>query len=109
MRQGICQGIDDSTVIVVCLIRKYLRKVRDGSDLGQDNYLFEYNYATYREIPKTRLVALVMEHSYCLQLANWSGPVVGPVLGVRLQKIITSCTSFILHLKIIAFQIQVSQ
>ncbi len=28
---------------------------------------------------------------------------------IRLQKIITSCTSFILHLKIIAFQIQVSQ
>jgi hypothetical protein len=83
VRQGLCQGIDDSTVIVVCLTRKYLRKVRDGSDLGQDNCQFEFNYATNRVIPKTRLIAVAME-PYCLQLANWSGP----VLGVMADKLL---------------------
>jgi hypothetical protein len=87
LRQEICKGIDDSTVIVVCLTRKYLRKVRDGSDLGQDNCQFEFNYATNRVIPKVRLVALVME-PYCLQLANWSGP----VLGVMADKLFLDFT-----------------
>ena len=34
-RQSICQGIDDSTIFVVCLTRKYIRKVREGPTLAR--------------------------------------------------------------------------
>jgi hypothetical protein len=81
-KQSICTAIDSSTVFVACLTRSYMRKVRDGADFGQDNCQFEFNLATHRVMPLSRIVVLVME-PFCLKVSNWSGPVLG-VCGDKL-------------------------
>ena len=75
--QQMCDGIDDSEVIVVFITQAYIDKVRGINGAG-DNCLLEFNYAMTRKT-KAKMVAVVLEEG-CRNSKAWLGPV-GMALG----------------------------
>ena len=80
-RQSICEGVSQATFVVVCVSRAYMRKVRDGAKIGQDNCQFEFNLICQTKSIRN-VIALVMEPC-CLDQSEWTGSVLG-VLGDKL-------------------------
>ena len=74
-----CDGIDDSEVVIVFITAEYIRKV--GGNNAGDNCLLEFNYAMRRKT-KAKMLAVVLE-THCRNANNWTGPV-GICLGGEL-------------------------
>ena len=75
-----CNGIDESAIVVVFVTKRYLEKV--GSGNPSDNCFKEFNYATRRK--PGLIIAVPMEYS-CLDPNAWTG-MVGMNLGGDLYK-----------------------
>jgi len=75
---GICQGIDNCDVFLICLTRKYIEKCHQSLD----NYCkMELNYIKSRK-GTTRMIPIIMEKD-CLDTKLWGGPV-GAYLNTKL-------------------------
>lgn len=80
--QQMCDGIDNSKLVVVFITQAYIDKVAGRSPKGySDNCLLEYQYAAGRK-GSTKLIAVVMEDS-CSDSSKWDGPI-GMHLGTEL-------------------------
>lgn len=73
-----CEGIDDSAIILVFITEKYLKKVASS---GDDNCKSEFMYAV-RSKGAAKVIAVVNESS-CQDTKEWKGPC-GMYLGGRL-------------------------
>jgi len=75
-----CEGIDTSKIVVVCITERYVKKV--AGDDENDNCKREFLYAMQQKTA-TRMVPVVMENK-CIGRA-WKGPV-GMTLSAQLYK-----------------------
>jgi hypothetical protein len=74
------QGIDDSSVVIVCVTQEYIEKVSGKGPKGAgDNCKIEFDYTMRRKGPEM-VVPVVMEPS-CLNPREWEGAV-GAQVGV---------------------------
>jgi len=72
--QQMCDGIDDSKLVIVFITQSYIDKVAGRSTKGtHDNCLLEFRYAA-RKKGTSNLIAVAMEEA-CTDAANWDGPV----------------------------------
>ena len=72
--QQMCDGIDNSKLVVVFITRRCIDKVAGRSPKGVgDNGLLEFRYAA-RKKGTSKLIAVVMEDS-CSDSSQWDGPV----------------------------------
>jgi len=77
-----CNGIDQSGLIIVFITQNYIEKVAGRGPKGDnDNCLLEFNYAN-RKKGSSKLIAVVMEES-CSDSNKWDGPI-GMILGGHL-------------------------
>ena len=75
------QGIDDSSVVIVCVTYEYIRKVSGKGPKGaSDNCKLEFDYTMRRKGPEL-VVTVVMEPS-CLNPREWEGAVGAQVGGL---------------------------
>ena len=74
------QGIDDSSVVIVCVTQEYIEKVSGKGPKGAgDNCKIEFDYTMRRKGPEM-VVPVVME-PICLNPREWEGAV-GAQVGV---------------------------
>jgi len=74
------QGIDDSSVVIVCVTQDYIKKVSGKGPKGaNDNCKIEFDYTMRRKGPEM-VVPVVME-PICLNPREWEGAV-GAQVGV---------------------------
>ena len=75
-----CEGIDSSLVVIVCITKKYMEKI--NSDNAADNCQKEFNYATLKKT-SALIIPVVMEPEM-KNTSTWSGAI-GMELGPRLN------------------------
>lgn len=80
VKDKMTEGIDNATVIVVCITKRYVEKVAQKQN-AEDNCKLEFNYAANRKTA-TMMVPVVMEQRMA-KTAGWEGSV-GLVLGTEL-------------------------
>ena len=76
--QSMCNGIDNSDIIIVCICRKYIEKC---NGIVNSNCKLELDYS-YSRKGNRNIIGIVMEPD-CLQTESWVGPV-GAYLGNKL-------------------------
>ena len=79
IQQQMCDGIDSSRVVIVCVTELYIDKVAGkGLEGARDNCLFEFRYACDKKAGK--IIPIVMDDA-CKTSADWHGPVGGSLGG----------------------------